>query len=98
MIVIPSVILPVTLATLAAYAFSWMRFKGRDWLFVVVFALQIVPLQMALIPLLRIFSSDTFEPILEYVPYLSCGSRTRVRPATGDLPAAQLHLGGARAS
>ena len=71
MIVIPGVILPVTLATLAAYAFSWMHFKGRDWLFVVVFALQIVPLQMALIPLLRIFSSDTFDPILEYVPYLS---------------------------
>ena len=36
-----------------------------------VFALQIVPLQMALIPLLRIFSSDAFDPILEYVPYLS---------------------------
>ena len=71
MIVIPSVVLPVTLAALAAYAFAWMRFPGRDWLFVFVFALQIVPLQMALIPLLRIFSSDTFDPILEYVPYLS---------------------------
>ena len=71
MIVIPSVVLPVTLAALAAYAFAWMRFPGRDWLFVFVFALQIVPLQMALIPLLRIFSSDAFDPILEYVPYLS---------------------------
>jgi alpha-glucoside transport system permease protein len=71
MIVIPSVVLPVTLAALAAYAFAWMRFPGRDWLFVFVFALQIVPLQMALIPLLRIFSSDGFDPILEYVPYLS---------------------------
>ncbi len=71
MIVIPSVILPVTLATLAAYAFSWMTFRGRDWLFIVVFALQIVPLQMALIPLLRIFSSDAFDPVLEYVPYMS---------------------------
>jgi alpha-glucoside transport system permease protein len=71
MIVIPSVVLPVTLASLAAYAFAWMRFPGRDWLFVFVFALQIVPLQMALIPLLRIFSSDTFDPVLEAVPYLS---------------------------
>ena len=71
MIVIPGVVLPVTLAALAAYAFAWMRFPGRDWLFVAVFALQIVPLQMALIPLLRIFSSDAFDPVLEYVPYLS---------------------------
>lgn len=71
MIVIPSVVMPVTLAALAAYAFAWMRFPGRDWLFVLVFALQIVPLQMALIPLLRIFSSDAFDPVLEYVPYLS---------------------------
>lgn len=70
MIVIPSVVMPVTLAALAAYAFAWMRFPGRDWLFVVVFALQIVPLQMALIPLLRIFSGDAFEPITEYIPYL----------------------------
>ena len=71
MIVIPSVVMPVTLAALAAYAFAWMRFPGRDWRFVLVFALQIVPLQMALIPLLRIFSSDAFDPVLEYVPYLS---------------------------
>ncbi len=71
MIVIPAVVMPVTLAALAAYAFAWMRFPGRDWLFVVVFALQIVPLQMALIPLLRIFRGPFFDPILEYVPYLS---------------------------
>jgi len=71
MIVIPAVAMPVTLAALASYAFAWMRFPGRDWLFVLVFALQIVPLQMTLIPLLRIFSGSFFDPILEYVPYLS---------------------------
>ena len=50
-------ILPIFLASLAAYAFAWMPFPGRDALFVAVFALQIVPLQVALIPLLDIYVS-----------------------------------------
>lgn len=54
-ITIPSVIIPVVLATLGAYAFAWMRFPFRDTLFVAVFALQIVPLQVALIPLLQMY-------------------------------------------
>jgi alpha-glucoside transport system permease protein len=45
-------LIPVTLALLAAYAFAWIDFRGRDVLFVAVFSLQIVPLQIALIPLL----------------------------------------------
>lgn len=52
-IAIPSVLIPVTLALLAAYAFAWIEFRGRDLLFVAVFSLQIVPLQIALIPLLQ---------------------------------------------
>ena len=51
-ITIPAVIIPITLALLAAYAFAWIDFKGRDVLFVAVFALQIVPIQVTLIPLL----------------------------------------------
>ena len=43
-------------ASMAAYAFAWMRFRGVGALFILVFALQIVPLQMALVPLLQIFS------------------------------------------
>jgi alpha-glucoside transport system permease protein len=54
-ITIPSVIIPLTLATLAAYAFAWMRFPGRDLLFVAIFSLQIVPIQVALIPLLQLY-------------------------------------------
>ncbi|HEX2354857.1 MAG TPA: carbohydrate ABC transporter permease, partial [Micromonosporaceae bacterium] len=54
-IVIPSVIIPVVLASLAAYAFAWIKFPGRDLLFVAVFALQIVPIQVTLIPLLSMF-------------------------------------------
>ena len=51
-ITIPSVLIPISLAVLAAYAFAWMKFPGRDFLFVAVFALQIVPIQVTMIPLL----------------------------------------------
>jgi alpha-glucoside transport system permease protein len=54
-IVIPSVIIPITIALLAAYAFAWIDFKGRNLLFVAVFALQIVPIQVTLIPLLSLY-------------------------------------------
>lgn len=54
-ITVPSVIIPITLAVLAAYAFAWMDFRGRDTLFVAVFALQIVPIQVTMIPLLRLY-------------------------------------------
>ncbi len=54
-IAIPAVVIPITIALLAAYAFAWIDFRGRDLLFVAVFALQIVPLQVTLIPLLTIY-------------------------------------------
>jgi len=54
-IVIPSVIIPICLAVLAAYAFAWIDFRGRNVLFVAVFALQIVPIQVTLIPLLTLY-------------------------------------------
>jgi alpha-glucoside transport system permease protein len=55
-ITVPAVLFSVTLATMAAYALSWLNFRGRDWIFIGVFALQIVPIQMALIPMLKLFS------------------------------------------
>lgn len=51
-ITLPAVFIPITIALLAAYAFAWIDFKGRDVLFVAVFALQIVPIQITMIPLL----------------------------------------------
>ena len=54
-ITIPGVIIPILLALLAAYAFAWIDFKGRDWLFAAVFALQVVPIQVTLIPLLSAY-------------------------------------------
>jgi alpha-glucoside transport system permease protein len=55
LITIPAVLIPIVLATMAAYGFAWTRFPFRDTLFVAIFALQIVPLQVALLPLLEIF-------------------------------------------
>jgi alpha-glucoside transport system permease protein len=54
-ITIPSVLIPLSLAVIAAYAFSWMEFPGRNFLFVCVFALQIVPIQVTMIPLLKLY-------------------------------------------
>ena len=64
---IPAVIIPLTLASLASYGFAWIGFRGRGTIFLVVFALQIVPLQVALIPLLTDYVSlgwaGTFWPV-----------------------------------
>ena len=55
LIAIPSTVMPLLVAAFAAYAFSWMRFRGRDVLFLVVVGLLVVPLQVTLIPVLRLF-------------------------------------------
>jgi alpha-glucoside transport system permease protein len=54
-ITIPATAFPLVIASLAAYAFAWIDFKGRNLLFVSVFALQIVPIQVTLIPLLSLY-------------------------------------------
>lgn len=56
-ITIPAVIIPILLALLASYAFAWIDFKGRNFLFTFVFALQVVPLQVTLVPLLSQYVS-----------------------------------------
>ncbi|MDQ3986757.1 MAG: carbohydrate ABC transporter permease [Actinomycetota bacterium] len=56
-ITVPSAVLGVLIAALAAYAFAWIDFRGREPLFLVVVALLVVPLQMGLIPVARIFGS-----------------------------------------
>jgi len=53
---IPGTIVPILIAGFAAYAFAWMRFRGRDVLFLFVVALLVVPLQMTLIPVLRLLT------------------------------------------
>jgi alpha-glucoside transport system permease protein len=50
---VPSTVIPIFLAAIAAYAFAWMVFPGRKILFMILVALLVVPLQMSLIPILR---------------------------------------------
>jgi alpha-glucoside transport system permease protein len=57
LIAVPATVLPILVAASAAYAFSWMWFRGRDTLFLLIVALLVVPLQMSLIPILRLFNA-----------------------------------------
>lgn len=54
-VAVPATVIPITIAAFASYAFSWMEWPGRQWTFVGVVALLVVPLQMALIPILRLY-------------------------------------------
>ncbi len=56
-VTIPSVAIPITIAAFAAYAFAWIPFRGRGILFTIVVALLVVPIQMSLIPILRIYAA-----------------------------------------
>src|SRR5690606_38549526 len=53
-VTIPATVIPIVIAAFAAYALAWMRFPGRALLIAAVVALLVVPLQLALIPLLRL--------------------------------------------
>ena len=99
-------LLSVGIALLAAYAFSWMKFKGRDWLFVAVVALLMVPLQMSLIPMLQLFSGGAHIGSVTIFPDLNlmenvhrCLDRPRgVRSAVLHLHPQELRLGACRRS
>ena len=56
-VTIPSVAIPITIAAFAAYAFAWVPFRGRGVLFTIVVALLVVPIQMSLIPILKIYAA-----------------------------------------
>jgi len=55
-IAIGGTVLPIVIAALAGYAFAWLDFPGRDWLFLLIIGLLVVPLQMALIPVFSIYN------------------------------------------
>jgi alpha-glucoside transport system permease protein len=55
-VTIPAVVIPITMAAFAAYAFAWMRFPGRRLLFALVVAMLVVPIQMSLVPVLRLYA------------------------------------------
>ncbi|MCX4973971.1 carbohydrate ABC transporter permease [Streptomyces sp. NBC_00620] len=54
-ITVPATLLVIIIGAMAGYAFAWMDFKGRDWWFMAVVALLVVPVQVALIPLSSLF-------------------------------------------
>jgi len=56
-VAIPATIIPILIAAFAAYGFAWMSFPGRRFLFIIVVALLVVPLQVSLIPILRDYQS-----------------------------------------
>ncbi len=56
-ITIPATVLVVVVGALAAYAFAWIGFPGRDWAFIGVVGLLVVPLQMALVPVARLYGT-----------------------------------------
>jgi len=61
-------ILPIAVGALAAYAFAWLDFPGRDWLFIFVVALLVVPLQMALIPIFSLYNAlGIYDTVLSLV-------------------------------
>jgi len=72
-IAIPAAIFPLVIATMAAYALAWVPFRGATLLFFMIFALQIVPLQMALLPLLQMFNLGWSIGPVTVIPDLNLG-------------------------
>ncbi len=72
-IAIPAAIFPLVIATMCAYALAWIPFKGATVLFFLIFALQIVPLQMALLPLLQLFNLGWSIGPVPVIPDLNLG-------------------------
>ncbi len=57
-VAIPSTVIPILIAAFAAYGFAWMNFPGRRLLFIIVVGLLVVPLQIALVPILKMYGTD----------------------------------------
>src|SRR5262249_10213081 len=67
-IAIGGTVVPIIIAALAAYAFAWLDFPGRDWLFIGVIGLLVVPLQMALIPIFTLYNNlNLFDTVFGLV-------------------------------
>jgi alpha-glucoside transport system permease protein len=62
MVSIPSTVIPVTIAAFAAYAFAWMKFPLRDWIFLAFVGLLAIPLQLTFVPVLSFFVAHGIVP------------------------------------
>ena len=56
LITVPATVIQLAIATMAAYAFAWMNFPGKNIFFMVIVGLMVVPIQMTLIPVLHLFA------------------------------------------
>ena len=71
-VTIGATILPILIASLAAYALAWIEFPGRDWLFLAVVGLLLVPIQMALIPIFRLYNDlNLFDTVIGLILFHS---------------------------
>jgi len=68
-IAVPATLIPIAIAAFAAYAFAWIDFRGRKWMFIATVSLLAIPLQVALIPLLQLFvgGAHVTVPVLHKV-------------------------------
>jgi len=90
-ITIPATVIQIVIATMAGYAFAWMKFPGRDFFFILIVLLLVVPIQMTLIPVLRMFAATglagTFVAVwLAHVGYGLPFQTYLFRNAMGGLP------------
>jgi alpha-glucoside transport system permease protein len=74
-ITIPGTIIPIFLASMAAYVIAWVRFRGSDFIFFALFALQVVPIQMALVPLQRFWRSGAHIGSVTIFPSLGVNGK-----------------------
>jgi alpha-glucoside transport system permease protein len=74
-ITIPATLITLAIATMAAYGLAWVKFKGSDTVFFIIFALQVVPLQMSLIPLLRFYNLGVHIGNVPIFPALHLGGK-----------------------
>ncbi len=72
-ITIPATVFSLVFASMAAYCLAWVRFRGSDTVFFVIFALQVVPLQLSLVPLLRLFNDGAHIGSVPIFPDLHLG-------------------------
>src|SRR5680860_486396 len=54
-VAVPATLIPIFVAAFAAYAFTFMKFRGRELFFAIIVGLLVVPLQVALVPLLQFY-------------------------------------------
>ena len=91
-VTIPATIIPILIAAFAAYALAWMRFPGRALLIAVIVGLLVVPLQMSLIPLLKLYNGVGVFFGVPVKTYLGIWlAHTGFGLPLRDLSAAQLH-------